>query len=431
MRYFYALGTAIFLFQAIAFAQTKEELLEYFEEGEYFFNRDDFQEAAYYYRKLVEPFPDNANFNFKLGECYLNIPGEEARAIPYLEKASEKTVEKNKYKARSFEEKNAPLHALFYLGNAYRINNKLDQALACYKAFMASPYYFGNYNETIVENEVKACERAKIIQDSPVDVSEEILPEPLNTAASEINPVVSGDENTIIFVRKLKFYDAIFLCQKRGEVWSQPENLNPLVGSDGELYPACLSFDGKELYLVKNTPDNKDLYVSYFQDSSWTKAEKLGKTINTTNNETSACISGDGQWLYFTSDRNGGKGGTDIYISKRNSSRAWGKAKNAGKIINSEANEESPSLTHNGKTLYFSSQGHYSMGGYDLFYSRLEERKWSVPVNAGFPINSTADNKNMMVLQGGKIIYLSKPGIDGNTLEDLYIIKVNSYLPLP
>jgi hypothetical protein len=430
MRQFYGSLLCLFLLSS-ATAQTKEEIAEDFDDAEFFFNRGEFKEASYYYKKVLDRYPENANFNFKLGECYLNISGEESKAVPYLEKASKSTVEKKKYKSNSIEEKNAPLHAFFYLGNAYRISNQLDKAMNAYETFINSPYYYGNYNENVVENEIKACERALIIRDSPIKMVEELLPDPLNSASSELHPVVSDDEKTIVFVRKLKFYDAILLCHYDGTRWSQPVNLNPLLGSDGDFYPACLSGDGKELYLVKTSPGGGDLYVSFFRDSSWTKAEKLGNSVNSGSNETSAFLTADGQWLYFSSDRAGGKGGLDIYVAKRIAGNQWGKAKNAGKTINSGFDEDSPCLTNQGNTIYFSSKGHYSMGGFDLFYSAKNGRKWSVPVNAGYPVNSTADNNSLVVRQGGKIIYGSKINTADQTSEDLYKYVVSSNLPLP
>jgi tetratricopeptide (TPR) repeat protein len=430
MRQYYISLLCLF-FLLPAQAQTKQEIAEDFDDAEFFFNREDFKEAAYYFKKILDRYPDNANFNFKLGECYLNISGEEAKAIPYLEKAVKNTVEKKKYKPHSWEEKNAPLHAYFYLGNAYRINNQLDKAMNAYQTFINSPYYYGNYNETVVENEIKACERALIIRDSPIKMIEEVLPDPINSASSELHPVVSDDEKTIIFIRKLKFYDAILLCQYDGNNWSQPQNLNPLLESDGDFYPACLSSDGKELYLVRTSSGSGDLYVSLRKENSWTKPEKLGKSINTLARETSACLSEDGQWLYFSSDRAGGKGGLDIYVAKRIEGNQWGKAKNAGKIINSGFDEESPCLTNKGKTIYFSSKGHFSMGGFDLFYSSRNGKKWSVPVNAGYPVNSTGDNNFFTVKQGGRIMYVSKINTVSQTGEDLYKLKVSSNLPLP
>ena len=109
----------------------------------------------------------------------------------------------------------------------------------------------------------------------------------------------------------------------------------------------------------------------------------------------------------------------------------WGKAKNAGKIINSGFDEDSPCLTNGGNTLYFSSKGHYSMGGFDLFYSTKNGRKWSTPVNAGYPVNSTADNNSFVVKQGGKIMYGSKINTVNQTGEDLYKYVISSNLPKP
>ncbi len=429
MRYIFAFALWNILLPVSAQVQDNALLKEYFDDAEYFFYREEYSEAVYYYKKLLEAFPDNANYNFKAGECYLNIPGEEPKAIPYLEKAVKSVVEKKKYRKKLFEEKNAPLHAYYYLGNAYRINNQLDKALECYKTFIASPFYPGNYNDEIVENEIQSCERAKIIQDSPVTLTEQALPGPVNTSAAEIHPVVSGDEKTIIFIRRLKFYDAVLQCQLTDTGWTAPINLNPLIGSDGDFYPACLSNDGKELYLIKNSPEGKDIYVSYFKDNTWTKAEKLGKSVNSKADETSACISEDGQFLYFASNRQGTKKGLDIYISKRNTNNQWGKARNAGRMINTPFDEDSPCITNKGKTLYFSSKGHFGMGGFDLFYSSYRDKKWSEPVNAGSPINTTADDNNMTVLSGGRVIYRSRISKDNEAPEDIYKLTIESYLP--
>jgi tetratricopeptide (TPR) repeat protein len=424
MRYIITITLLVILLPVLAQVQNYELLKEYFDDAEYFFNREEYNEAAYYYKKLLEAFPDNANYNFKAGECYLNIPGEEVKAIPFLEKSIKSVVEKKKYRKRLFEENNAPLHAYYYLGNAYRINNQLDKALECYKTFIASPFYPGNYNDEIVENEIQSCERAKIIQDSPVSLTEIIFPDPVNTSAAEIHPVVSADEKTIIFIRRLKFYDAVLQCQLTDTGWSTPLNLNPLIGSDGDFYPACLSFDGNELYLVKNSPEGKDIYVSYYKDNTWTKAEKLGKSVNSKADETSASISEDGQFLYFASNRQGTKKGLDIYISKRNANNQWGKARNAGRIINTPFDEDNPCVTNKGQTLYFCSKGHFGMGGFDLFYTIHEGKKWSEPVNAGFPINTTANDNNMTVLSGGKVIYRSKINGSNNTSEDIFKVNI-------
>jgi hypothetical protein len=383
------------------------ELLDLFNEGQYFLNRKDYREAAFYFTQVVDAMPDNANFNFKLGECFMNIPGSEAKAIPCFEKAILHIEGKKQYDRKDFAEANSPLHAYFYLGNVYRMNNRLDDALKAYNTFINSPFYYGNYNETIVENEIKSCERAKIIQDNPVGLEEQALDTVINTDASEIYPVVTGDEGTLVFVRKLKFYDAIFLTTRQDGTWSSLQNLNPVIGSDGDFYPTCLSANGNELYFVK-TGINSDIWVSVRNDAGWTKAVKLNKHVNTKGDETSAWISADGKTLYFASSRKRSIGGRDIYFVRRDNSGQWGRAHNLGKVINTPFDEDNPCLTNNDLTLFFSSKGHYSMGGYDIFYSTCDDHNWSEPVNLGFPVNNTSDNLGFIALKGGKTGYYSK-----------------------
>ncbi len=286
------------------YGQTRDEMMNTYNEGLYFLNRGDYKEAAFYFRKMVDKYPENANYNFKLGECYMNIPGSEALAVPCLEKAVKQIVPKKKYNKKDFDGKSAPLYAWFYLGNVYRINNRLDDALKAYDIFVNSPFYYGDYNQAIVENEIKACERAKIIQDNPVPLSELKLDTTINTEASELNPVISRDENTLVFVRRLKFYDAIYITEKSGDTWTQPVNLNTSIGSDGDLYPTWLSADGKELYLVKYG-ESKDIWVSRRTASGWSEATPLDDRINTAADESSACLSEDGKSPVFCQYKKG------------------------------------------------------------------------------------------------------------------------------
>jgi hypothetical protein len=364
-----------------------------------------------------------------LGECYMNLPGEETIAVPYFERATKQTVAKNKYRGKDIEEKNAPLHAWFYLGNVYRISNRLDDALSAYNTFVRSPFYYGNYNVNIVENEIKSCERAKIILDSPVEFEEQALDTMINTTGSEIHPVISADGRHLAFIRRLKFYNAIFYSMKNGNTWTRPVNINPFILSDGEFYPVSLSHDGTELYLVKDDPENSELFVSYRTNDSWSRAEPLSKFVNSGANETSACISADKQMLWFTSSRKGGIGGLDIYFSARDKNGQWGKAKNAGKIINTPFDEESPYIVNTDKTLFFSSKGHYSMGGFDIFHSSRQDGEWTEPVNIGYPVNNTADNLGFVPVSDGKSGYYSKIGSSVETSEDIFRVTIKSNLP--
>ncbi len=406
---------------------TPEEL---FEEGQYFFEREDYKEALYFYSKLLEKSNDNSNYNFKVGECYLNIPGLEYFAVPYFEKAVSNTIPKNDYRVNDFFERNAPLHSMFYLGNAYRMAGKLDEALSVYAKFIDSPYFYHNYNLNVVEKEIKSCERAKIIQDAPIEMTKTRLNDKINTDYSEFNPVVSADGNTLIFNRGLKFYDAIFMSKNVGGDWGMPFNINEEVVSDGDFYPTALNKDGTILLMTREENGNADIYISYYKDNKWTKAERIPGKINTLVQETYATFGVDNNTIYFVSDRQGTKGGKDIYISIRDSKGFWGKPKNIGDVINSDEDEETPVLCNSGKTIFFSSKSHFNMGGYDIFYSYFENNEWSTPRNVGYSLSTTRDDLFYIVREGCMSGLYSI--IDPETgIADIYNIETKTFLAVP
>jgi tetratricopeptide (TPR) repeat protein len=392
---------------------------ETYQDGEDFFESEDYKEAIFYFLQIVQKGYITANLQFKIGTCYLNIPGQETKAIPYLEEAMKHIS--TKYKTKSLEEKMAPLHALFYLGNAYRIDNQLDKALKIYDRFYNNPGFDGNYNPDLVENEIEACKRAKLIQDAPVSVNFENLGEPINTPSSDTHPVISADETMLVYLTNLKLYNAVYVARKVDNTWLTPENINPQILSDGDFYPTAISSDGKELYLVKKDSLNSDIYVSNYSDGKWTPAKKLNKNINSSKQETYASITSDGKTLYFSSNRRESHGGFDIFRSSRDANGDWGSAENLGKVINSKEDEVSPSISPDGKTLYFSSKGGYNMGGFDIFCSTFKDNKWTEPVNVGYPVNTTNDNVGYQVVND-KTGYMSRIAKDGYGEEDIYKI---------
>jgi len=421
----------MFCLSAIAgFSQEKLSPKELFEEGQYFFEREDYKEAAYFYTKLVEKIPDNANYNFKAGECYLKIPGQEHLAVSFFEKAAKKVIAKNDYKENDFSEYNAPLHALFYLGNAYRISGKLDDALKTYEKFIDSPYFYHSYNINFVEQEINSCERAKIIQDVPIDLIKTKVNNKINTNYSEFNPVVSADENTLIFNRGLKFYDAIFMSKKIDGDWATPVNINEEVVSDGDFYPTALNSNGTILLLTREENQNADIYISYYRNNKWTKAEKIPGKINTYVQETYATFGTDDNTIYLVSDRQGSVGGKDIFVSKLDSKGNWGKPKNIGSIVNTSEDEETPVICNSGNTLFFSSKSHYNMGGFDIFYSYFENNKWSTPRNVGYSLSTTRDDLFYIVNKGCMTGFYSI--IDTETgFADIYEIETKTFLAVP
>jgi tetratricopeptide (TPR) repeat protein len=396
-------------------------LKEYFDDARFFYDMEDYKEAVFNYLKIYEKMPDNANINYWIGMCYLNIPGEEPRAIPYLEKAVKRTT--TDYDKNSLTETKAPLYAYFYLGNAYLSNNQPDKALEMYKKFRNHPYFAEHYNARMVDDAIEACERARIIFANPIIANFENLGSIINTSSNDYKPVVSSDENTIIYMTSLKFYEAIMMSTKKDGQWTTPVNISAQVGSDGDCEPACLSSDGKELYLIKKAKGNADIYVSTFDSNHWTLMKPLGKNINSSRNETSACLSRDGNTLYFSSDRRGGYGGLDIYKSEKNKNNEWGTPSNLGRMINTEKNETNPYICDDNKTLIFASEGHLNMGGYDIFVSQWANKKWGMPVNMGYPINTTANDLYYFPIGKGEVgyMYLNRDG--GKGQFDIYRVS--------
>ncbi len=407
------------------YAQPSNELLkEYFEEGNFFLERGDFGDAVFYFQKLVDADTSNANYQFKLGESYLNWEGKGYLAIPYLEKAVTSVVSKRQYKKRAFSENAAPLHAWFYLGQAYRMNNELDKALTCYARFKESPDFYGEYNENVVDEEIASCKQARIIQNAPVEWVKTRLSDAVNTSFSEINPVLSADGNTLVFTRKLKFYDAIYCSRKVNGVWQEAVNINAQVLSDGEFYPTGLNDNGTALLLIRDDNGDKNIYLANFEGNQWSPATDIGSPVNTKADEVFASFAANNSTLVITSNRIGGEGGYDIWFSRRESYNGWGRPVNAGNTINTEQNENTGIYCADQQVLFFSSQGHFNMGGYDIFYSKRNGQKWNIPVNLGYPLNDTRNNLGYApdFTNCRKAFYSLT--VDGD--EDLYLIEITS-----
>jgi Tol biopolymer transport system component len=402
--------------------EQKQKLQEYFNDGDFFFGQEDYREALFNFLKVYQADTMNANINYQVGMCYVNISGEERKAIPYFERALPKIS--TKYEKNTLEEKRAPLYLLFYLGNAYRTNNQIDRALEVYSTFRKHPFFEGHFNEGIVDNEIAACDRAKIIFDNPVKVKFTNLGPIINNSVVNKRPVVDKEERTLIYLSELKLYDAIMMCRKENGVWGEPENISPQVASDGDCEPTSLSSDGTVLYLVKKTKNNNDIYMSKLVDGKWTAMVALNKNINSSKNESAASISTDGKTLYFSSDRRGSFGKLDIYKSELQAYGDWGTAINLGENINTDGNDTNPFISDDGKVIFFSSEGHLNMGGYDIFSSQLMTNgKWEKSANVGYPINTTSNDLFYYPLQNGEIAYSSNIKPDGFGRDDIYRVE--------
>ena len=211
-----------------------------------------------------------------------------------------------------------------------------------------------------------------------------------------------------------------------GEHWTVPQPLK-FAGFPDDVDPgaAFISADGKKLYLTGCgwTRDSScDLYVAEWVDGQWSMPMPLSQSINTRNWESQPCVSSDGRELYFVSRR---AGNADIFRCLRNANGSWGEPQNIGAPINTQGTEMAPFLHPDGRSLYFSSDKHVGMGGFDLFMSRRgEDGQWQEPVNLGFPINTQGDEINFFVAADGKTAFISSQREGGNGGYDIYTFEL-------
>jgi hypothetical protein len=400
------------------------ELKEAFVEADSYFLFEEYNEALPLFNRIHRADPTNNNINYKIGICLLNDPFQKDKSIRYLEEASEDI--NPKYKENNFKETQAPPEIFFYLGHAYLVNNELDKAIENYNHFLTI-LDEEVYNIDLVEEQIRICERAKYLKSKPVDFDNENLGELLNDRFSATNSIISGNGKYLVFVSELAFYDAPFFSEKVDGKWQGPRNIITDLGVDEDVYPTCLSWDGKTMLLYKNDAAVGNLYMSKYVDERWSKIVKLGPNINTKYWESHGTLSQDGKTLYFTSNRKGGYGGLDIYKSVMEEDGTWGVPENLGEKINSLYNEDTPFLTENQQILYFSSQGHYNMGGYDIFYSvRDAGGEWDTPLNMGYPINSTDNDLFYFPINNGLNAYYSQYHDEGYGRHDLYYLTLFS-----
>jgi tetratricopeptide (TPR) repeat protein len=409
----------IIVFVISAYAQENKNLQETFLEAEYFFMNEDYSDALTYYEKL----PDNSNIAYCIGVCYLNIQGKKNFSIEYLENASKNMSAK--HKEGTINQIAAPYYALYDLGKAYRINYKFDKAKEAFMKYSETLLPNDLENLDFIKHEIEVCDMAKKIIAKPVTFSEENIGELFNDDKANFNPLISADGKSFAYMVTLKFYDAVMFSSLVNGKWTPPVNITPDLQSDGDIYISCLSADGRLLFLSKDDNYNSDIFSSSFNGTSWTPAVKLNKNINTKYWESHGFISDSGDQIVFASDRPGGFGGLDLYLSNK-ANGDWGPAVNLGPEINTQFNEDRPFLINGGKTLFFSSQGHENIGGYDLFRSDLQsDNLWSKPENLGYPINTPDDDIFFMPTGDGKTGYYSILRESGGFgKEDIYKITL-------
>lgn len=405
----------------------------FFEQGAIFY-----KEAIPFYEKANNFNPENALLNYKLGACYLNSMYKN-KALPYLEKA-----------AKLDQDVDPMLQ--YYLGVALHLNMQFDRAVSAFTRYRSAaqsdarsqkdPFYMEQLQENLkqIQLRIDQCKNGKELVANPIRVFIDNLGDNINTEYNEYGAVISADESVIVYTSRRpgstggkidpslnEHFEDIYIAYKdENGNWGPAQNVGEPVNTKDHDANSGLSADGQRfiIYLGKN--NGGDLYESRLEGTVWTKPEDLGKKVNTDFHEPSACYSPDGKTLYFVSDDpEKSKGGHDIFISHMDEKGRWGEAESIGDVINTPFNEEGVFMHPDGKTLYFSSEGHKSMGGYDIFKSVYNEEthQWGEPENLGYPVNTTDDDVFFVLSASGKHGYYTSMNEDSRGLRDLYMIS--------
>lgn len=405
------------------FAQNTKDIKDLFIEAEEHLLYEEYDQALPKYLELIERGLENANTYFSVGICYMNMPGQVRNAIPYLEKATQ-NVSSN-YKEGNYKEESAPEEAWFYLAKAYRVTNSFDKAIEAYKKFKSTLSPSDIYYNDFADLQIKSCENARKFMQNPINFI--TTQAPFNEDGENYQAAVSGNGEHVAFTafqevrdpytQETNYFEIVYYSKFDGHEWSKPKDITFDIESDGYLSSLALNYEGDYMLLYRDDYGNGNIYASFRDGNKWGKAERLAKQINTRENETSASISKDGNTLYFVSDRIGGIGGKDIYMSEKDKKGRWGTAVNLGETINTVFEEETPFIAEDGKTLYFASEAHNSMGGYDIFKSvRDDNGNWSEPQNLGYPLNTANDDLFYVPMGDGTSAYMTRlPEGESNT----------------
>lgn len=395
--------------------------------------------AGVLWLELHEAEPDNANINFRLGLSYLNSNENKFVALDYLRliKSSQLTGNFDYLNAR---EKKAPYESYFHLAHAYHINSQLDSAEA---TFLKLENLISNkhYMRPLISHQLAMISSAREQIANPKKYEIENLGSVINSEFADVSPVISLDESAIYYttnrIRKDSsnwdvidqnygnyFTDVYVSYRNKEKQWMAPEilNINEISSHTATIN---VSPDGQHLYLYISSGNNGNVYESSLIGEIWGEPVQMSHEVNSDAWETHVALSADGNTMYFVSDRSGGEGERDLYRSVKLPNGDWSKAKNLGDVVNTEWDEEAPFIHPDGRTLYFSSKGHTSMGGFDIFFTTLQEDgTWTKPENVGYPLNTCDDDMYFVTTPDGLRGYFSSDRPGGLGSDDLYIVHL-------
>lgn len=376
---------------------------------------DDFDKAVVIYQELFDRNQQNFSLAYKIGYCY--VSGEFIQDIPvaidFLKLACENVDLKYK---NTFNFKDAPASSWFYLGVAYRLNKDYDKAVEALEMYrsLLSKKERKSVSGQFLDREIQSCKDAKESFDTERIKVEKIFVSNLEDPNIKC-PILCYTGNRLIFTNG-KFnmfppdinwdvnysegpFDGVYMANRAKDgSFNSPKCITKDFMISRPFIPVTATADGSELYLIVDNNDNGDIYMSKYENDTYQPAQKV-KKLNTRKWESHASITADGQRIYFTSMRKGGYGGLDLYYSDRDSEGKWQKPINMGSSINTPFHEEMPYVIRNGHAIYFSSEGHKNVGGFDVFFSNYNDdaKTWETPQNLGYPFSTAGNDMGYVV----------------------------------
>ncbi len=309
--------------------------------------------------------------------------------------------------------------------------NKLGEALDFYKKFLTKSNKKGDL-ENKSRLKIKNLPFRIYAMSHPVSFDPQPVSNNINTENNEYLPVLTGDNSKMIFTRRIGNQEDFYVSTKKNGKWQKAKPLTEL-NTPGNEGAQSITPDGKTIYYTvcdrRRTYGSCDLVFSRKINGKWTKPHNLGKSINSPFWESQPSISADGRSLYFSSNRPGGIGGKDIWVSVKDASGKWTKPVCLDTTINTKADEKAPYIHPDNHTLYFTSSGHTGMGGLDLFISKKVNGKWSEAKNLGYPVNTENDEGAMFVSLDGKTAYFSTDRAkEGGKNLDIYYFDLDTMI---
>ena len=410
------------------------------------FNMGDYVKAVNLYKEVLANRPNDAGIIFHIGSCYFSMQ-EPDKAQEQFEAAQ-----------KINDNADPQLHLL--LGRCYQIKGKLDDAMAEYsKARAANALNPPNLKD--IDYYFAQCQTAKSLMATPKSVKITNLGAAVNSPYDDKRPSFTADMKTLIFTTRRPdgknanqdnegdggYFEDIYMSQwdSTKMAWGDADLVKGAVNTEGHDAACSISPDGKQMFMyMNNTAESGtgagDIYVSKKSSSGkWGTPKNIGKGINTSYFEDGAVLSPDGNTLYFMSERGQdlpwkgqkGYGHSDIWMAKKVDKTTWGEPTNLGPVVNSEYDEGGIFPAPDGKTLYFCSNGHNSMGGYDIFMTRFENGNWTTPVNVGYPINTIGNERMFILSPDGKTAYIDSDREGGLGERDIWTVDMSDLMPKP